>query len=92
MGLPAKRLSKTRRDTRRSHHGLSSTHAGKCEKCGSPALAHVMCGNCGYYKGRETVNVLAKLDKKEKKKKEKELARQEHEHPAKDTEKEKQES
>lgn len=89
MGLPAKRLSKTRRDTRRSHHALSSTHAGTCTKCGSPALAHIMCGNCGYYKGRETVNVLAKLDKKEKKKKEKELARHEREHPAKEEEKEK---
>ena len=33
----------------------------------------MMCSNCGYYNGRQVVDVLAKLDKKERKKKEKEL-------------------
>jgi len=32
-----------------------------------------MCANCGYYKGKEVVNVLAKLDKKERKQREKVL-------------------
>lgn len=39
-----------------------------------------MCSNCGFYKGKEIVNVLTKLDKKERKKKEKELAKHEKEH------------
>jgi len=44
-----------------------------CPKCGKEVLPHTICWNCGYYKGREIVDVLAKLDKKEKKKREKEM-------------------
>ncbi len=38
-----------------------------------------MCPNCGYYAGRQVVDVLAKLDKKERKKREKELHKHEEE-------------
>ena len=80
MGLPAKRTTKTKRDMRRSHHALKATQVINCKKCGSPALPHQVCRNCGFYKGSEALNVLAKLDKKEKKKREKELAAKEKEH------------
>ena len=46
---------------------------GKCEKCGLPKLAHRMCENCGTYKGRVVVDVVAKAAKREKKRKAKEL-------------------
>jgi len=48
-----------------------------CKKCGKSLRPHTMCGNCGYYNGREVVDVLKKLTKKEKKVKEKEMAAKE---------------
>ncbi len=44
-----------------------------CPKCAKPVLPHNLCLNCGYYKGRQVIDVLKKLTKKEKKKKEKEM-------------------
>ena len=46
----------------------------------------MVCKNCGYYAGRQVVDVLAKLGKKERKKKEKEMHQHEEEHSAKGSE------
>ncbi len=37
-------------------------------------MMHTVCPNCGTYKGRQVIDVLKKLDKKQKKAKEAELA------------------
>ena len=58
---------------RRSHHFLKGAAVSKCQKCKKPVLPLTMCENCGTYKGREIVDVLKKLTKKEKKHKEREL-------------------
>lgn len=70
---------------RRSHHGIARMHLGDCPRCAKLVPSHVACPNCGTYKGREVIDVLKKLDKKERKAKEKELAKkeaeqQEHQH------------
>jgi large subunit ribosomal protein L32 len=44
-----------------------------CPKCKKPVLSHTTCLNCGTYKGKEVIDVLGKLTKKEKKIKEKEI-------------------
>lgn len=62
---------------RRSHHFLKKIGVLSCSKCGEPSLPHKVCKNCGFYKGKEVIDVLAKLTKKEKKNKEKELHSQE---------------
>ena len=67
------RHTKGHTKNRRSHHALSAPKFVKCSKCGADSLPHVLCLNCGYYKGREVVDVLKKLNKKERKQKEKEL-------------------
>lgn len=58
---------------RRSHHALAAASLVKCPKCGAKALPHTVCKNCGFYKGKEAVDVLKKLSKKERKEKEKEI-------------------
>ncbi len=59
------------------HLFLEAPSFGKCPKCAKPILPHTICGNCGYYKGVEVVNVLEKLTKKERKKREKEMVAKE---------------
>ena len=73
------RMRHTRAHTRnrRSHHALRAARFINCKKCGESVMPHVVCTNCGTYSGREVIDVLKKLNKKEKKKKEKELKEKE---------------
>ena len=73
------RMRHTRSATgqRRSHHALKKVRFSKCPKCGTEVLSHTICQNCGAYKGREVIDVLKKLAKKERKTKEKALKEQE---------------
>lgn len=77
------RHTKGKRNRVRSHHTLKRIALAKCSHCSAALLPHTVCVNCGYYKGRQVIDVLAKLDKKERKKKEKEL--HEHEEEAQHT-------
>ena len=67
------RHTSSKRGRIRSHHALKATNFSRCPHCGYSVLPHTMCANCGTYKGREIVDVLKKLTKKEKLKKEREL-------------------
>ncbi len=51
---------------------LKKTILSTCGKCEREVLPHHICAYCGFYNGREVIDVLAKLDKKEKKKRLKE--------------------
>ena len=77
MAVPKQHRSKPRQGQRRMHIYLEGKKTSDCPKCGKPVLSHTVCESCGYYKGREVINVLAKLDKKERKKKEKEMKQNE---------------
>jgi large subunit ribosomal protein L32 len=58
--LPKRKMSKTRRDKRRSHDHLAPQHLVVCDTCGEYKPAHQVCPHCGTYKGRE---ILAVADK-----------------------------
>lgn len=77
MAVPKWRKTKGRRNQRRMHIFLEKPTTVKCPKCGAFALPHTVCQNCGFYKGVEYINVLAKLTKKERKQREKEMAQKE---------------
>ena len=77
MGVPKQRHTKSRRNKRRMHLYIKEQSLAKCPKCGQPVLPHTVCKGCGYYQGREMIDVMKKLTKKEKKQKERELAAKE---------------
>jgi large subunit ribosomal protein L32 len=79
MANPKQKHTKSRRNKRRMHLYIDALVLTKCSKCGKPTKPHIVCPSCGFYKGVEAVNVLAKLTKKERKQKEKEMAAHEHE-------------
>jgi large subunit ribosomal protein L32 len=79
MGVPNKRGTKSTRNQRRMHIFFKAPLLTLCPKCGKPVLPHQVCQNCGYYNGREVINVLENLEKKERKKREKEIKAKEKE-------------
>jgi len=82
MTVPKRHHTSSKRDRRRAHIHIERATLTSCPKCGKPVLPHIVCSNCGYYKGIEVIDVLKKLDKKEKKKREKEIAGKESEKEA----------
>jgi large subunit ribosomal protein L32 len=55
--LPKRKLSKGRRDRRRSQDALKAKNLVACSNCGEMRLPHTVCPSCGFYKGREIVTV-----------------------------------
>ncbi|MFC1557251.1 50S ribosomal protein L32 [candidate division KSB1 bacterium] len=53
MALPKHKISKSRRDKRRTHWKLSSPTLMDCPNCHHPKLPHRACPNCGQYNRRE---------------------------------------
>ena len=68
MAVPRHHMAKGKQGRRRSHLALKPLNLVACSHCKKEILSHEVCKFCGFYKGREVVNVLAKeLKKKEKK-------------------------
>jgi len=63
MPEPKKRTTKSRQGMRRSHISLKPKSIKVCSHCGEPALAHLMCKDCGYYKGRKVIDYTKKAVK-----------------------------
>ena len=58
MAVPKGKVSKSRRDKRRSSvWKLEAPSLSKCTQCGELKMPHRVCPVCGYYKGREVIKV-----------------------------------
>jgi large subunit ribosomal protein L32 len=79
MAVPKQKKTKSRRNQRRMHLFLKRPTLVKCPKCGKMKVPYEVCRNCGFYNGKEVIDVTKKLTKKEKKLKEKEIAEKEKE-------------
>ena len=59
MAVPRKKVSKSKRDSRRAHDALKPSAYVECPNCGELKRPHHVCASCGYYDGREVVSVEA---------------------------------
>ena len=66
MAHPKRRHSKARRDKRRTHDRLNKPELGLCPHCKRPKLTHRVCPYCGYYKGRQVIEIIPKKKKQKR--------------------------
>lgn len=58
MPVPKKRVSKAKTRMRKaSAWRLVSPGRSLCPRCGAAKLPHTVCSTCGWYKGRQAVEV-----------------------------------
>ena len=57
FAVPARRVSKTRKNTRRANLSVEKPTVVKCTNCGEVLRPHRACTKCGFYKGKEVLNV-----------------------------------
>ncbi|HVN82642.1 MAG TPA: 50S ribosomal protein L32 [Terriglobia bacterium] len=57
MPNPKRRHSKSRRNKRRAHDFLTAPSTSECPNCHEMKMPHRACPHCGYYNGREVIEV-----------------------------------
>lgn len=59
MAVPKKKMSKSKtRKRRASAWSLSAPARSVCPNCDAAKLPHRVCGSCGWYGGRQAVEVV----------------------------------
>lgn len=57
MAVPKKKMSRSRTRQRKAAWKLSRPTVSVCPQCKAAKVPHRACANCGYYKGREVLEV-----------------------------------
>ncbi len=57
MAVPRRKTSKSAKRKRRTHFKLDSPAFSVCSNCGQTKQPHQVCPHCGYYNGREVIEV-----------------------------------
>lgn len=55
MAVPQNKVTRSRRNQRRSHDALVAGNPGECPECGELKRPHHVCPACGHYNGREVL-------------------------------------
>jgi large subunit ribosomal protein L32 len=55
MAHPKSRISKQRRNKRRTHYKAELPTLASCSNCGATTQYHRVCPECGYYRGKLAV-------------------------------------
>ena len=66
MALPKKRHSAARGRKRRTHWKISQGDLIPCPQCKQLKMPHRVCTVCGYYNGKQVVEIKVKEKKKKK--------------------------
>ena len=64
MALPKRRHSAARGRKRRTHWKIKATSLTPCPQCKQLKLPHQVCLVCGYYAGRQVMEIKLKEKKK----------------------------
>jgi large subunit ribosomal protein L32 len=57
MAVPKRKTTKMKRDSRRAHWKSTPATYSECPQCHQPKLPHRVCANCGYYGGRQAIEI-----------------------------------
>jgi large subunit ribosomal protein L32 len=58
MAVPKQKKTRSKRDMRRSSNSKpESANLAVCPQCHEAKLSHHVCPHCGYYKGKQAVEV-----------------------------------
>jgi len=58
MAVPKRKTSRTKTRTRRaSNWTLTAPAQSTCNHCGAAKLPHTVCGNCGWYRERQVLDL-----------------------------------
>jgi large subunit ribosomal protein L32 len=58
MAVPKRKTSKAKSRSRRaSNWRLESAPRSLCDRCNTPKRPHAVCSNCGWYHGRQAIEV-----------------------------------
>jgi len=63
--VPKKKTSHARQGRRRQHLFLTPTPLTPCPQCHQLRLGHRVCPTCGFYNGREVIDIGAKDRRRE---------------------------
>jgi large subunit ribosomal protein L32 len=58
VAVPKRKTSKAKTRSRRAANWkLAAPSRSLCPRCGATKLPHVVCGECGWYHGRQAIDV-----------------------------------
>ena len=57
MAVPKQKQSHSRTTKRRSQHKITAPSVNACPQCRQPRRPHRVCPHCGFYGGREVVDL-----------------------------------
>ena len=65
MAVQQNKVTRSRRNKRRSHDSLAPETRNECPDCGELKRPHHVCPDCGRYNGREVVAVTDLVDEED---------------------------